>query len=108
MKSQQELKSLEKAILDLYGCKAIWVKSVPVKEVFEGETVWEGVVQVFDLIEHPKATRCYAWSHGLDNSKKRRFFAVLHEGVVDSPQAAVKATIVSDVRLQRKKIRRQE
>ena len=97
MKSQQELKSLKKAILDLYGCRAIWVKSVPVKEIFEGETVWEGVVQVFDLIDHPKATRCYAWSHGLDNSKKRRFFAVLHQGVVDSPQAAVRAAIVNEV-----------
>jgi hypothetical protein len=53
-------KVLAKAIYDLHGRKATWVKSVPVKEAFEGETVWEGVVQVFDLINHPKATRCYA------------------------------------------------
>jgi hypothetical protein len=95
--SEIPIKSLQKAILDLHGCKATWIKSVPVKEVFEGETVWEGVVQVFDLRGHPKATRCYAWSHGLDNSKKRRFFAVLHQGVVDSPVKAVKAAIVGEV-----------
>ena len=64
-------KSLEKAILDLHCCKCIWVESVPVKEVFEGETVWEGVVQVFDLINHPTAKRCYAWSHEVEGSKKR-------------------------------------
>jgi hypothetical protein len=94
MKSQQELKSLEKAILDLHGCKATWIESAPVKEEFEGEVVWEGVVQVFE-IDHPKSKLCYAWSHGLDNSKKRRFFAVLHQGVVDSAEKAVRAAIMS-------------
>jgi hypothetical protein len=29
---------------------------------------------------------------------KRRFFAVLHQGVVDSPEKAVKAVIVNEVR----------
>ena len=94
--SEVSIEALQKAILDLHGCKAIWVKSVPVKEVFEGETVWEGVVQVFDLQNHPTAKRCYAWSHGLDNSKKRHFFAVLHQGVVDSPEKAVRAGIVKE------------
>lgn len=96
------IKPLQKAILDLHGCKSTWVESVPVKEVFEGETAWEGVVQVFDLAGHPTATRCYAWSHSLDNSKKRRFFAVLHQGPVDSPQKAVKAAIVSEARKETK------
>jgi hypothetical protein len=94
---KETIEGLQKAILDLHGCKATWVESVPIKEVFEGKTVWEGVVQVFDLEGHPTATRCYAWSHGLDNSKKRRFFAVLHQGVVDSPEKAVKAAIIGEV-----------
>ncbi len=69
---------------------------MPVKEVFEGETVLEGVVQVFDLEGHPKATRCYAWSYGLEGSKKWRFFAVPHQEPVNSPQAAVQAAIVNE------------
>jgi len=105
MKIQQELKALKKAILDLHSCKATWVKSVPVKEAFEGETVWEGVVQVFDLIDHPKAKRCYAWSHGLEGSKKRRFFTVLHQFPIDSPQAAIRATTVSEFRKTLKKVK---
>jgi len=90
------IKALQKAILDLHGCKSAWVESVPIKEVFEGETVWEGVVQVFDLIDHPTAKRCYAWSHGLESSKKRRFLVVLHQGPIDSPEKAVRAAIVRD------------
>jgi len=94
--SEVSIEALQKAILDLHGCKATWIESVPVKEVFEGETVWEGVVQVFDLIDHRKAKRCYAWSYQLEGSKKRRFLAVLHQGVVDSPEKPVRAAIVRD------------
>ena len=89
-------KALQRAILNLHGCKSTWVESIPVKEVFKGKIVWEGAVQVFDLQSHPKAKRCYAWSHELEGSKKRRFFAVLHQGVVDSPEKAVRAAIVHE------------
>ncbi len=99
---KESIEALQKAILDLHGCKATWVESVPVKEVFEGETVWEGVVQVFDLIDHPKTNWCYAWSHELEGSKKRRFFAVLHQGGVDSPEKAVRAAIISEVHKENK------
>jgi hypothetical protein len=94
--SESSIKALQKAILDLHGCKSTWVESVPVKEVFEGQTVWEGIIQVFDLIDHPTAKRCYVWSHELEGSKKRRFFAVLHQGKVDSPEKAVRAAIVRE------------
>ncbi|MEW6532788.1 MAG: hypothetical protein AB1473_18300 [Thermodesulfobacteriota bacterium] len=87
---------LGKAVVDLHGGMASWVEAVPVSEVFQGETVWEGVVQVFSLTGHPTATRCYAWSHLVDDSGKRKFFAVLHQGPVDSPQAAVRAAIVAE------------
>jgi hypothetical protein len=89
---------LRKAILDLHGCKAKWVESIPVKEVFEGETAWDGVVEVFDLAGHPTAKRAYAWSHALGHSRKRKFFAVLHQGPVNSAQDAVRASIVGEIR----------
>ena len=87
---------LQNAILNLHGCKATWIKSVPVKEIFEGEVVWEGVVQVFDLIDHPTAKKCYAWSYQVDNTGKRRFVVVLHQNPVKSPVDAVKAFIVNE------------
>ena len=90
------IEALQKAIIDLHGCKATWVESVPVKEVFEGQTAWEGVVQVFNLRDHPTAKRCYAWSHELEDTNKRRFFAVLHQGLVHSHRAALKAAIIAE------------
>jgi len=84
-------------IHNLHGCKALWAESVPIKETLGGDTVWEGEVQVFSLSDHPTATRCYAWSYETEGGK-RKFFAVLHQGPVDSPHAAVRAAIVAEYR----------
>jgi hypothetical protein len=58
----------------------VLVSVEPVKETFQGKTVWgEGTVHVFDLEGHPRATRAYAWSHLVgETGERRRFFAVLH------------------------------
>ena len=85
---------LKKAIQNLHGCDSTWTGAVRVKETFKGETVWEGLVQVFTLIGHPKAVSCYAWSQAIDGSTKRRFVAVLHQEPVTSPGAAVRADII--------------
>jgi hypothetical protein len=96
---RSELKS---AVEKMQGCKARWIESVPVKEVFQGEIVWEGVVQVFDLIDHTTAKKCYAWSDPVDDLKKIKYFAVLHKGSVNSPQVAVKAAIIKDYSAKRR------
>jgi hypothetical protein len=56
--------------------------------------VWEGVVHVFEIYGHDKAT--YAWSSPIEGSDKRRFFAVLHLPPVTSPTEAVRAAIVAE------------
>ena len=88
------LPALLDAIRHLHGCEAVHVESIHVRETFEGRPVWEGEVQVFDLLEHPTASRCYAWSHATEGAK-RRFYVVLHAPPVDSPEAAVRAAIVA-------------
>jgi hypothetical protein len=93
-----DIEELQAAILRLHGCKSTWVESVRVKETFRGETVWDGVVQVFDLVGHSTANRCYAWSHGFDDSQKRKFYAVLHQGPVDSPRNAIRAAIIGEAK----------
>ena len=50
------------AVRHLHGCEARWVESVLVHETRDGKTVWDGEVQVFDLVGHPKASRAYAWT----------------------------------------------
>jgi hypothetical protein len=87
---------LKTAIENMHGGSATLAQSVPVRETFEGKTVWEGVVHVFDLAGHPTATRAYAWSSPIEGSTKRRFVAVLHQSPVDSPRTAVRAAIIAE------------
>jgi hypothetical protein len=87
---------LKHAVERQHGGTATFAQSVPVKETFQSATVWEGVVHVFDLAGHPKATRAYAWSSPIEGSDKRRFFAVLHMGAIKSPVDAVRAAIVAE------------
>jgi hypothetical protein len=86
---------LKQAVEAQHGGTAMFAQSVPVKEMFDGKTVWEGVVHVFDLAGHPKATRAYAWSSPIEGSDKRRFFAVLHMGGITGPVEAVRASILA-------------
>lgn len=89
---------LKTAVERMHDCKALLVQSVPVKETFGDNTVWEGVVHVFKIYGHDKATQAYAWSSPIEGSEKRRFFAVLHAPPIASPVDAVRAAIVAEHR----------
>jgi len=93
-----DIDQLRNAIERMHGGTAQLAQSLPVRETFEGNPVWEGVVHVFDLIGHPTATRAYAWSSPIEGSTKRRFFAVLHTERINSPLEAVRAAIVAEHR----------
>jgi hypothetical protein len=56
-----DLGKLKKVILDLHGCDSNHVGSIPVNETFKGKTVWQGVVELFSLPNHPKAKEAFAW-----------------------------------------------
>jgi hypothetical protein len=90
--------ALIEAIRHLHDCGAKHVETVHVHEKTPDgrETVWEGDVEVFDLIAHPTAKHCYAWSEQTP-AGKRRFFAALHVGKVDSATMAVRGSILVDV-----------
>jgi hypothetical protein len=91
-----DTKQLQSAVELQHHCSARLAQSVPITETFAGKAVWEGVVHVFDLEGHPKATTAYAWSSPIEGSDKRRFFAVLHLPPVTSPAEAVRAAIVAE------------
>jgi hypothetical protein len=92
------IEELRDVIRHLYGVEATHVESVPIKETFQGKTVWEGVVEVFELQGHPKAPKVYAWAYETDNPKKPKHVTVLHMGTVTSPLLAVRAAIVEEFR----------
>jgi hypothetical protein len=62
-------------------------------EQFRGQTVWDGVVEVFNLTGHPRAKRCYGWTF-IENDEPH-YVTVLELPPVDSPHAAVRAAIAS-------------
>lgn len=87
------IESLRDAIRHTHGCDSSHTESVPVRETFEGKTVWEGMVEVFTLTGHPVAEQCYAW--GFEDDDRWQYVAVLKIHPADSPTNAVRAYIAS-------------
>ena len=87
----------KQAVESQHGGIATLLQSVPLREKFFDDTVWEGVIHIFRLAGNPKATRAYAWSHQRDDGT-RRFMTVLHAGPVTNPREAVRAAIVAEAR----------
>jgi hypothetical protein len=93
------ISELKDAIRRLHGCEAEHVETVPVKEVFQDRIVWQGQVEVFNIRGHPKARRCYAWSHATgEDDKRKRYVAVLELPPVNSAQTAVRAAIIQEAK----------
>ena len=91
------IEDLKTAIHKLHGVHSTHRASVPVKEVFQGETIWDGVVEVFDLHGHPDANTAYAWSHETDTAETRHV-TVLHVPPAVSPETAVRTFIIQEFR----------
>jgi len=79
------------------GGMARHVTSTAVIEIFEGDLIWEGVVETFDVDCNPHVTRCYGFTYRDDDSLA--YATVAETDEVNSPKLAVKAFVAS--RLQR-------
>jgi hypothetical protein len=96
MNNIDELKAI---IHKLHGAEATHRESVHVHEMFQGKTVWQGIVEVFDLHGHPHTDTAYAWSHDTDDPENpRRHVTVLHIDPALSPLKAVRAAIMQEYR----------
>jgi hypothetical protein len=87
---------LQKAIRATHGCGSRHFTTVPVTEKFRGQIAWQGDVEVFDLINHPTAGTCYAWSYEEDGTIHTT--AVLGLPPVDSAESAVKVAIAAQAK----------
>jgi hypothetical protein len=84
---------LADAIQKGYGCKAVFKETVPIKETFQGKTVWDGEVEVFE-VNHKDTRTCYGW--GFDNDKgKTEFVTVLAIPPITTPLKAVQSYLIS-------------
>jgi hypothetical protein len=85
---------LRTAIHETHGCDSTHVETVPVHETFQGQTAWQGNVEVFSIRGHPTANQCYAW--GYTDGDKSEAVAVLAISPINSPLRAVQAYIASE------------
>lgn len=53
--------TLAQVIFHLHKAPGVWVESVPVREVFHGQTLWNGVVEVF-TVDHLVVTSTPYWN----------------------------------------------
>jgi hypothetical protein len=90
------LDELRETIRRLHGLESEHVDSVPVKETFHGETVWDGIVEVFEVKGHPKIPRVYAWLH--KQGRGHQHVTVLHIAPITSAVQAVRASIIQEFR----------
>ena len=95
---QDYIARLQTTIQHLHECGAIHRQTVQVHESFQGKTVWQGDVEVFDLNGHPKAKRCYGWSYG----EPEEFITILELPPVTDAQSAVKVGVSYQIKKARK------
>lgn len=93
-----KIDDIKNAVEQMHNCKASYFEEVAVIEKFGDKTVWDGIVYVFDIESHNKAKQCFAWASPVEGSNKYRYYAVLSVPPIDSPQKAVRASIVQDHR----------
>ena len=92
------IEELQNAIQHLHGATATHRESVQVKETWQGKTIWEGIVEVFDLHGHPKTAKAYAWLHDTgDPQQPFQPVTVLHIHPALTPLDAVRAFIMQEI-----------
>jgi hypothetical protein len=96
---KSQIDELKDTIRRLHGVDSSHVETVAVEETFEGETIWEGEVEVFELYDHPETDKLYAWVREMDDTDNpERYVTVLHIHPTTSPQLAVRAAIIQEYR----------
>lgn len=84
--------NIQKAVERTAGGKVSHVESATVVEMFQGQTVWQGIVEVF-RVEKPPPAIAYGWAVESDSGPD--YVAVLGTPPINSPVAAVRAWIVA-------------
>jgi hypothetical protein len=90
----ERIEAIRDAVQVMHKCVATHVASVPVVETHNEVTVWEGVVEVFDITGNPKAKRCYGWRFP-GGKGDYQFVTVLDAYPVKDPVSAVRASIMA-------------
>lgn len=94
MKFTEYVGGIREAIRANFGCGSVHLATEKVHLKHKGETVWDGAVEVFALLDCPKANTGYGWGF-VRGDGGMEYVTVLKMPPVDSAQRAVQAYIVS-------------
>jgi hypothetical protein len=89
--SQRYIDELKATIKRLHKCDASHTRTETVRQVVNGQVLWEGKVEVFALLGHDHALRCYAWGHLHDDGKWEVTTVLAIPPVVSAETAALAA-----------------
>jgi hypothetical protein len=87
LSTQKYLRQLQRMVRARHGCAARHITTTPVADQSRGRMAWHGNVEVFDLLDHPAAQICYAWSY--EEGGLTHVTVMLGVSPVDSAEAAV-------------------
>jgi hypothetical protein len=90
------IRFLSAEVEKLHACECVHDSTVHVREAPEGLPVWDGEVEVFTLMGHPRGQQALAWM--LENeAKQQRFVIILAIPPITSPNAAVLSVLRAQV-----------
>ena len=95
MTKNERIEMIGKAFAKGFDVEVKYIESVPVVETFQNQMVWDGLVDVFDVVGHGTAKRGYGWI--IQNANNEIDYAtVLEIAPVNSPKTAVQSWLVSE------------
>jgi hypothetical protein len=94
--NEEYLRGIQNAIRQKRGCESLHLRSTPITEEFNGEKIWEGMVELFALINCGEAEFCYAW--GTKSASGKMEYVTILSPPIKSAREAVMAHIVVEAR----------
>ena len=85
------VRDVQNSIRQSLHCESRHLSSTFVEERGPDGTMWCGDVETFELVGHPQAQRCFAWSYTEEG--RSRHVIVLEEPPVVGPASAVLSTL---------------
>lgn len=90
---------LRATVRRLHQCEASHTRTESVRQEVNGSVLWSGKVEVFALVGHDRALRCYAWGD-LNEANQWEVTTVLAIPPVVSSETAVLAALAAKIKAQ--------
>jgi len=95
-----DFEEIERVIKETHHCETRYLCSRQVTQNFRDGTAWKVIVDVFTLLGHPKAQRCYGWQY--QEGGQTKTITVPEIPPVNSAETAVKTFHTEALRMEGK------